>query len=95
MKKISSEEFELKGKWILENGKIVEDETCNRINYLIANYLIKIAGSSSGWETLYQDPLDKRYWELKYLESELNGGGPPTLINLNSEAARVKFDNVP
>jgi hypothetical protein len=91
MKKIEKEEFELRGQWIFENGKVVENETAQRINYLKDNYLEKIAIASSGWEILYKDPSDMRYWELTFPQSEVQGGGPPTLYNISKEIAIEKY----
>jgi hypothetical protein len=88
---INNNEFKLKGKWLFENNKVIEDEICQKINYLKDNYLIKISTSTSGWEILYQDPNDKRYWELIYEHSEYNGGGPPTLINISKEDVANKY----
>lgn len=90
-KSIGEEEFELNGKWLFLNNKLVEDETSNRINYLKNNYLNKVAISTSGWETLYHDPTDNRYWELIFSQSESHGGGASTLINVTKEIAIDKY----
>jgi Immunity protein 27 len=89
---INSEEFKLKGSWLFENNKVVEDAICRRINDLKNNYLIKISTSVSGWETLYQDPSDKRYWELIFEQNEFQGGGAPTLVNISKEAIKEKYN---
>lgn len=89
---IESNEFELIGKWVFYENKIIEDETTKRIKYLKESYLIKIAISNSGWEILYQDPNDKRYWELTYIESHNHGGGPPSLINVDEKTAIEKYE---
>jgi hypothetical protein len=88
---IEKNEIELIGNWIFQDNKVVEDETAKRIKYLKDNYLSKIPVSSSGWEVLYQDPNDKRYWELVYIESDNHGGGAPSLINLSYELAKEKY----
>lgn len=62
-----------------ENGKVYKDLTYQRIEYLISNWLIKIDSKESGWITIYKDPHDGRIWELSYPNSELHGGGNPTL----------------
>lgn len=67
------------------------DETCQRITDMTAGYLIELGRDSSGWETLYRDPHDGRFWELTYPESELQGGGPPQLRYLPEEAAKLKY----
>lgn len=88
---INLNETKIIGKWILEGAKVVEDEDCTRINWLRSNYLVKIATNETGWIILYQDPEDKRYWELVYEHGELQGGGPPSLIQLSKEDAASKY----
>ena len=80
---IENQEIALRGSWKFDGKKVLKDSVCERIEYLISNYLKKVASDSSGWNTLYQDPQDNRYWELIYPNSELHGGGPPSLINLS------------
>ena len=75
-----------------ESGSM-EDVTCERIKWLINNYLRKVADSPQwgAWETLYQDPADGRYWERTYPQSELHGGGPPQLRCLALNEAKQKY----
>ncbi|KRT66821.1 MAG: hypothetical protein XU11_C0004G0073 [Candidatus Dadabacteria bacterium CSP1-2] len=91
MKKLKPNEQKLVGKWLLVNNKIVGDETCERIEELIDSYLTKLATDESGWDVLYQDPKDGRYWELTYPQSELHGGGPATLTCVSQEYAFQKY----
>lgn len=91
MKKLQSHEQELVGKWVLVSNKMVADETCQRIEELIDGYLMKLATDESGWDTLYQDPSDGRYWELTYPQSEMHGGGPPALTSVSEDYARQKY----
>ena len=88
---ISHTETLLVGNWRSENGQFVADEICERINRLITVHLQKIASDPSGWESLYRDPNDGRYWELTYPQSEFQGGGPPQLKAMSSEEARQKY----
>jgi len=88
---IRPEETELVGRWENVDGAIRGDGVTNRITKLTGNYLIKIAVTESGWETLYQDPEDFRYWELTYPQSEMHGGGPPTLRCLPMQEAQHKY----
>jgi hypothetical protein len=87
----NKEEIVISGKWIVEGKKITPDETCERINWLKTNYLQKIATDVSGWDVLYLDPGDGRFWELTYVNSEMHGGGPPVLKNILSEEAKHKY----
>jgi len=91
MMKLTQKEYLLKGRWII-NGKSLEaDSVCVRIEWLTSNYLVEVAADESGWNKLYQDPQDKRYWELSYPESEMHGGGPPQLLNISLKQAKSKF----
>jgi len=93
-RKLGPDETEIIGEWILVKGKVKADKNCERIKYLIRKNLVKKAVSkqSGGWETLYQDPGDLRYWELTFPKSSWHGGGPPALINLSEEDAKKKYD---
>lgn len=73
--KLRADETELEGRWIAENGLVRADATCERIARLIINALKKVAVSeeNGGWETLYQDPQDGRYWEHTYSHGEMHG----------------------
>lgn len=84
-------EVRLSGRWIFENGEVIEDSVTRRINFLKENLLVKITTDESGWITLYKDPKDGRYWELTYLDGHFHGGGPPSLINITEKEAKEKF----
>ena len=89
--KIDKDEVEIIGNWIFKNPKMIADDQCKRIDWLRANYLIQIATDESGWLKLYQDPEDKRYWQLDFRFGEMQAGGPPSLIWLPEPEARFKF----
>lgn len=90
-KKLTSAEVVLTGGWIEKNGQVVLDGTAKRIEYLTNNVLKKIATSDDGWDTVYSDPEDGRYWELIYPFSGTHGGGAPVLCNLSTEQAEKKY----
>ena len=77
MKKLSEKETELRGDWVLTNGRMEADEVCQRIDWLIQNSLELI--SKEDWSAIYSDPSDGRCWKLEYRQSHMHGGGPPTL----------------
>ena len=52
-------------------------------------------GRRGGWEVLYPEPRDGRFWELIYPHSQMQGGGPPRLHLLSSKEARAKYCLVP
>ena len=89
--KLQPNETDLIGKWIVESGKVRADSTCERINKLIATPLKQVASDETGWDVLYRDPNDGRYWELIYPESHMQGGGPPRLSILSPDQVRAKY----
>jgi hypothetical protein len=95
MKKISPEEIEILGS-VMEDGKMLVDrETCLRINWLASTVLenVGVGKESGGWEKLYRDPADGRYWLLTYPHGEMQGGGPPALkqLTLTDEELKDKY----
>jgi hypothetical protein len=77
---LAPQEIELIGSWRLEGSQMVADTTCQRIEQLIAGQLQKIGTDTSGWEALYRDPSDDRFWEITFPQGEMQGGGPPKLV---------------
>ena len=94
MSNISKTTSELKGTWKVIDGKIIADSVCERIEQLISSHLSEITRDSSGWDVLYRDPDDGRYWELVYLEGHLPGGGPPTLRFLKDAEVKNKYGRI-
>ena len=92
MTKLEKEEILLKGEITKLLNSIEYDDVSNRIFSLIKNYLIEVKVDSSGWNRLFIDPKDGRYWELFYSNGELQGGGAPTLKYLLREEAIIKYD---
>ena len=88
---LKSDEILLVGLWKMESGKVVADAVCQRIEKLVTNYLRKVAVDKTGWEILYRDSSDNRYWSLTYPNSELHGGGPPTLKMITQTEVTEKF----
>jgi hypothetical protein len=84
-------ETDLIGEWQLVGAKVVANEACQRIDLLTSEYLKHIATDPSGWDKLYRDPDDGRYWELIYPQGEMHGGGPPRLICLSREVVQTKY----
>jgi hypothetical protein len=74
---------------------MISNTAVKRIRSLISDELTKIAVSSNGWETLYQDPRDGRYWELTFLHGEMHGGGPESLRLIDSHTAKQKYSMRP
>jgi hypothetical protein len=93
MKTLQPHETDLLGKWIFCGTQVEGDETCKRIKWLVAEKLQEIKTDDSGWDVLYRDPVDGRYWELTYPQSHMHGGGPPRLTHLSIEQAKTKYYN--
>jgi Immunity protein 27 len=93
MIKLQPNEQLLTGSWVAQTDKVHGDAICERIKWLLAHHLQKVADSpgSGAWETLYRDPDDGRYWERTYPQSELHGGGPAELRCLTAEEAGQKY----
>jgi hypothetical protein len=92
-RRIASHEQKICGKWVVKQGRVQADENCHRIEVLRTDHLRPLGRDASGWDQLYLDPDDNRYWALTYPESELHGGGPPCLVCLSEEEARDKYVN--
>ncbi len=90
---ILAHEISITGSWLITDGEIKKDQNCQRIDWLVNNYLIKLANSAlwGDWEILYKDPTDSRYWELSFPNSNLHGGGPPALQLISESAAKKKY----
>jgi hypothetical protein len=91
---ISHSETLLVGKWLAIAGRVVADETCERIEGLVHSHLQELGRDETGWDALYSDPDDGRLWELTYPESHRHGGGPPQLRCLSPEEARKKYAGI-
>lgn len=89
--KLLASESDLVGKWRLVGNAVESDSTCRRIERLIKDQLTKLGSDPSGWDTLYRDPEDDRYWELTYPQSDSEGGGPPRLTNIPEAIAKQKY----
>ncbi len=53
---------------------------------------IKVAVDDSGWDTLYKNSDDNEYWHLSYPNSEMHGGGEPSLKSISYSKAKELFD---
>ena len=87
------DETEIVGQWTLKRGRFVASFECHRIQALAECRFEHVANDpeSGGWDSLYRDPRDNRYWERTYPHSEMHGGGPPTLRVIDAELARRKY----
>ena len=91
MTEIKPNEMLITGRWSMSNGSMVADQNCRRIEQLTQSHLIKVQHDWSGWETLYRDSNDGRFWELTYPQGEMQGGGPPQLRCISPREAAEKY----
>lgn len=89
---IGPHETEIVGAWILRDGKVNNDVACQRVLDLILTELVFIARDKSGWEALYMDKNDGRYWERTFPHGELQAGGPPALRVIDFKDATQKYE---
>jgi len=90
--KIQSNETVIDSDWRISSNHLTREdafEVQKRIYVLTTNYLEKLI--DKGWEALYIDHNDNRFWELTYPKSEMQGGGPPLLKNIDKNLAFTKY----
>jgi hypothetical protein len=92
--KLLPHETDLVGKWRLVNNAIEIDSTCRRVERLVKDQLTKVGSDPSGWDTLFRDPSDGRYWDLTYPQSDSEGGGPPRLKWIAKDDAMQKYGSI-
>jgi hypothetical protein len=81
------EETELVGMWLDLGMKVTGDAVADRVEWLTATRLEKLAENQGELAVLYRDPRDRRLWE-KVLPF---AGGPPTLRCITPEGAATRF----
>ncbi len=91
MTRIAPDETTIEGRWILDADRVVADDACKRVEDLTASHLAQVARDSSGWFTLFRDPVDQRLWERDFPQSHLHGGGPPRLHVVSREEVRQRY----
>jgi len=89
--KIAGSETSIVEQWEFIDKMVTTNEQGKRIDWLIRNYLRKVATDESGWEVLYVDPEDGRVWELTFPNSEMQGGGPRLLMLISKKDASAKY----
>jgi len=92
MEPLQPNENDLVGKWIEVDGEVDDDATTKRIQWLTSGILEELASANGGWDTLFRDKNDGRYWERTYPHGEMHGGGPPRLARVSEKQAREKYE---
>jgi hypothetical protein len=88
---LQPDEHEVVGRWVVDGGSVRGDAHCDRIHYLVEHVLTPLGGSPDGWDHLFLDPADGRFWERSYPHSDWHGGGPPALTVISAEIAKTKY----
>ena len=88
---LAPDEHLLVGAWAEHASHTVHDEVDRRIFWLVARRLIACGHAAGGWEQLYRDPRDGRFWELTFPHGSLHGGGPRRLEHVDASVARAKY----
>ena len=84
---LKPEETELVGMWLDLGIKVTGDAVADRVEWLAATKLEKLAENRSELAELYRDPRDSRLWEKVVPFA----GGPPTLRCINPVDATARF----
>ena len=84
-------ELTLVGGWAERDGQRELDETDRRIFWLVTRRLVARGQVNQGWDQLYQDPRDGRFWELTFPEGSRHGGGPRRLECVAALVVREKY----
>jgi hypothetical protein len=88
---LGPDEHRLDGAWLDTPSGVSSDEIDRRIFWLVRHSLRARAMANGGWDQLFVDPRDGRYWELTFPHGSLHGGGPRRLTALSPDAARAKY----
>jgi Immunity protein 27 len=83
------------GGLVKTNDGVDGDTNTKLIEQLIKNQF-KFLGydDATGWDILYCNSLDGTLWEVQYLQSELQGGGPPSLFAISIDQAKQKYSKI-
>jgi hypothetical protein len=88
---LAPEETELKGEWYEAEQGIGADPVEHRIRWLIAHRLEGLGTAEGGWDWLFRDPRDGRYWELTFPTGSIHGSGPRRLAVIPVARASEKY----
>lgn len=89
MEDLKPEETQVIGMWLDLGSKVVGDAVYDRIEWLAAERLELLGEKPDGLSRLYRDPRDGRKWEYE----RPFPGGPPQLVALTEEEAKVRWQN--
>ena len=88
---INPNETLIVGSWVMAGGRMIADSEVQHIRTLVADELERVAIAPSGWESLYKNPRDGRYWEMFFPHSEMHGGDPEALRVVDLRSVQEKY----
>jgi hypothetical protein len=91
---VDSPHTEYIGGRYFKDGVMHADEVTEFIEREATGYLDQLGADETGWNLLYRDRRDGRYWEMTYPQSSLQGGGPPALRLLAMDEVRSRFGHL-
>ena len=88
---LAPDEHLLVGAWIEHETRSTHDEVDARILWLVTRRLVACGHAGGGWDQLYRDPRDGRFWELTFPHGSVLTGGPRRLEAVDASVAREKY----
>jgi hypothetical protein len=73
---------DFKDVWVLRDGRTVAEGDAATIDTLLGD-LDRVAHKDGGWTSLHQHRKTGEFWELSYPQSQMHGGGPRRLRQMN------------
>ena len=91
---LESDRTEYIGGSYFKDGVMYADEVSKLIQRELKDHLAQLGTDETGWNLLYRDRRDGRYWEMTYPQSSLHGGGPPALRLLAMDEVKSRFGHL-
>lgn len=88
---LAANERHLTAPWDDALERAIADEMEARIFWLVTQRLEPQTTINGGWDQLFRDPRDGRYWELTFPQGSLHGGGPRKLSCITQQVAAAKY----
>ena len=88
---LAPDEHLLVGAWVEHETRTTHDQVDGRILWLVTRRLVACGHAGDGWDQLYRDPRDGRFWELTFPHGSVLSGGPRRLEWVDARVARDKY----
>jgi len=73
---------DLNDRFVVKGSNVRAEGDAAKIDALLSTELVRISTTDGGWRTLYRHRKTGSLWELSYPQSEMHGGGPRRLRQL-------------